>query len=905
MWHSLPIEKILEEFKTDAQNGLFDVEVKKRLKDFGPNQLPEEKPISKIRLLIGQLKSPLIYILVIAGIVTLILKEYADSIIIFGVVFLNAIIGYFQESKAGQTIQALKKMIRVKAIVFRQGEEREIFQEELVPGDIILLRPGDKVPADGRLIDAWNLKLNEAVLTGEWLPSEKNTEILPKDTPLADRDNMVYMGTVVEYGRGKAVVTATGIKTEIGKIAQTLKGTKAEKTPYQKKVVHFSKVLGAIIVFLCLGILIGGLATGKEFFEIFLTAIAVAVAAIPEGLPVAVTLVFTFGMREIFKKKGLVRKLIAAETLGSTTVICTDKTGTLTEAKMQVAGIYTGTKELLSNGKRFEEKIDKDSQASHILALKIAALCNDAFIENLDEPMEKWIARGRPTERVLLLAALQAGIVRSELEAKEPKIDELPFDPTYKYSATLHRLSNEEDVIYVMGAPEIILSTSKFLEIDGKQEIISEERMKKLQEKYEGLTSRGFRVVSVGYKKILRGSLLEKIKKVFLEKSVKKEEKQKLYGEDLKEMVFVGFAALHDPVREKAKEAVNLCRQAGIRPIIVTGDHKLTAMAVAKELGFNVKDKNILEGKELEKMSDEEFKKIFKDIQIYARVEPQQKSKIVQVWQEAGEVVAMTGDGVNDAPALKKANIGVALGSGTDVAKEASDLTLLTDDFEIIVVAVEEGRRIVDNVRKIITYLLVGGFTEVMLIGMAVICRLPLPVLPGQILWKNIIESTPPSLALTFEPKEKDIMERAPEPAKLPLLTKEMNALIFIVGFLTNLILFGLFLWFWHQGYPLERIRSIMFAGLTIDSFFFIFSCRNLRKNIWQYNPFSNFYVTFSVIVGMALLLVAIYLPVFQKLLKTVPFGLFEWSILLIFGLLNLILIELTKFIFIKRKMLN
>ncbi|PIS35371.1 MAG: ATPase, partial [Parcubacteria group bacterium CG08_land_8_20_14_0_20_38_56] len=353
MWHSLPIEKILEEFKTDAQNGLFDVEVKKRLKDFGPNQLPEEKPISKIRLLIGQLKSPLIYILVIAGIVTLILKEYADSIIIFGVVFLNAIIGYFQESKAGQTIQALRKMIRVKAIVFRQGEEREIFQEELVPGDIILLRPGDKVPADGRLIDAWNLKLNEAVLTGEWLPSEKNTEILPKDTPLADRDNMVYMGTVVEYGRGKAVVTATGIKTEIGKIAQTLKGTKAEKTPYQKKVVHFSKVLGAIIVFLCLGILIGGLATGKEFFEIFLTAIAVAVAAIPEGLPVAVTLVFTFGMREIFKKKGLVRKLIAAETLGSTTVICTDKTGTLTEAKMQVAGIYTGTKELLSNGKRF------------------------------------------------------------------------------------------------------------------------------------------------------------------------------------------------------------------------------------------------------------------------------------------------------------------------------------------------------------------------------------------------------------------------------------------------------------------------------------------------------------------------------------------------------------------------
>jgi Ca2+-transporting ATPase len=479
--------------------------------------------------------------------------------------------------------------------------------------------------------------------------------------------------------------------------------------------------------------------------------------------------------------------LIAAETLGSSSVICADKTGTLTEGKMEIAQVSTRPE-------------------LHELALKIAAFCSEAFIENLDHPMEKWIVRGRPTDRALLFGAIQAGVNIKELQEREPKIDEIPFDSLHKYSASLHQLESDKKVIYLMGAPETILKKSSV-----------PKNIKEFQTRSDDLALKGYRVVALAYKEI-RGH------------------KEKISHEDLKEMNFIGFIALHDPLRKRAKKAIEICRKAGMRPIIVTGDHKLTALAIAKKVGFEVSENNILEGEHLEKLSDEEFKKIFKDIQIYARVSPEQKLRIIDVWQQEGEVVAMTGDGVNDAPALKKANIGVALGSGTEVAKEAADLVLLTDDFEIILVAVEEGRRIIDNIRKIITYLLTGGFTELMLIGAAIIAHLPLPVLPSQILWKNLIESTPPSIALTFEPKEKGIMLRKPEAAHLPILTTKMKVFIFIVGILTNLLLFAIFWWFLrHSDYgqaKIALIRSVMFAGLAIDSFFFIFSFRNLRLNI-------------------------------------------------------------------------
>ena len=518
----------------------------------------------------------------IAGGFTLFLKDFTDSIVLFGIIFLNVAIGFFQEKKTSKILAELKKIIKEKAHVIRDGNEKEIDASELVPGDIFVIEAGNRVPADGRLIASYSLKINEAALTGEWLAKETLTDKLPENTSLADRGNMVYLGTIIEEGKGIAIATATASRTEIGKIAQLVKGTKEEKTPYQIKISRFSRLIAAIILLLAALIFIGGIITGKDFLEMFTVSVAMAVAAIPEGLPVAVTLVFTFGMREVLRRKGLVRNLLAAETLGSTSIICTDKTGTLTEAKMQVAGIFTGTKELLSDGGIYAEKLNHNGLESHITALKIATLCSDAYIENPEDEIHRWVMRGRPIDKALLLAGMQAGLSKKELEKIYPRHDELPFDPSYKYSAGLHHLNDNEDVIYIIGAPEKILAMSRFIELDGRQEIFDDKKSDELNHKLENLTEKALRVVAVGYKKIKKGILLHQLKLVRdgqpdIQQKEIKNHKQKIYEEHLADLVFVGFIALKDPLRKDAKEAIRLCRQAGMRPIIVTGDHKLTA----------------------------------------------------------------------------------------------------------------------------------------------------------------------------------------------------------------------------------------------------------------------------------------------------------------------------------------
>lgn len=695
---------------------------------------------------------------------------------------------------------------------------------------------------------------------------------------------MVYMGTVVEEGKAKAITTAVGLSTEIGKIAQIVRETKEEKTPLQKKLSAFAQLMTLIIGIICVFIFAEGVLVGKEPLLMFETAVAVAVAAIPEGLPVAMTVILALGMQRILKRKGLVRKLLAAEALGSTSIIATDKTGTLTEAKMQVAGVYTGAKELLFDGQDYSDKIEKDSRASNILALKIAVLCSEAFIENPEDALGKWVFRGRPTDKALLLAGAQAGLNKKELEKEEPKTKELPFDPVVKYSASLHELNKKENILYVLGAPEVILAASKKIQSDGEVKILSEEEINGLNYKFEELASKGQRILATAYKKISQPA----------------DGNQELTIDDL---IFVGLISLHDPLRRGVKEAIKICREAGMRPIIITGDHKLTAKAIAEELDLPVRDRNIIEGKDLEKISDGDFQKRLNDIMIYARVEPRQKLRIVQAWQNKGEVIAMTGDGINDTPALKKADIGVALGSGTDVAKEAADLILLTDDFSIIVAAIEEGRAIIDNVRKVITYLLSDSFTEIILIGTSLILGWPLPILAVQILWVNLIEDGPLGISLSFEPKEKDVMQQKSQGLKIPLLTTEMKALIFIIGIITDFLLLGLFFWLIsYSNYEIPHIQSIMFAGLTIGSIFYIFSCKSLRKNIWQINLFSNKFLIISWFFSVLALLAALYIPVFQILLKTVPLNIFDWVLILGLGLLNLILIEVTKWYFIVRK---
>ncbi len=879
MWHSFDIQEVLKKLNSDSEKGLSEKEVFQRQEKFGRNLLPEEKPLSKLRIFLEQLKSPLIYILIIAGIVTLFLGEYTDSIVIFGAVLLNTIVGFFQENKASQALRELKKVLKIKTVVFREEKEKEIFQEELVPGDIFILKAGDKVPADGKIIESYNLKINEAPLTGEWLAATKNIDILPENTPMADRDNMVYMGTTVEDGVGRTVVTEIGAKTEIGKVATLIKETKEEKTPYQKKLARFSKVVGFVITIICLIIFIEGLLTGGEFIEMFTVAIAIAVSAIPEGLPVAMTVILALAMQKILKRKGLVRRLASAETLGSTSIICTDKTLTLTEGKMKVFKIVTSD---------MTEKSQK-------LAIIIATLCNEAFIENpeepFEEPFEKWRIKGRPTDRALLLASLEMGISKPELEKKMPIMSQLPFNPINKYIATFHQLDKNHQILYLCGAPEKLLNLSSKLEINGEQKQLNEKKLKELKEELNELTSKGLRVVAVGYKKITNSK------------------SQNYNLEELcTDLTFVGFITLKDPLRKETKEAIRICKEAGMKPIIVTGDHKLTAKAVAEELGFKVKEGNIIEGRDLDKMSDEEFSKKIKNIQVFARVEPAHKMRIIQTWQERGEVVAMTGDGINDAPALKKADIGVALGSGTEVAKEVSDLVLLNDNFSIIVAAIEEGRAIIDNIRKVITYLLSDSFTEVILIGGSMtICWLTkqawiLPISAVQILWVNLIADGLPSIALAFEPKEKDLMKQKPQPRSAPLLTREMKVIIFVIGLVTDLILLGIFFWLLNNNYEVSHIRTIIFTALGIDSLFYVFSCKSLRKNIWHINFFSNKLLVLACLVGIIVLFMATYLPVFQNLLKTVPLGPFDWLILIGLGVIEIILIEIAKHYFIVRK---
>jgi Ca2+-transporting ATPase len=852
LWHNLALDEVLGIFNTDLKKGLSEKEVFIIKEKIGKNELPAERIVPAWKLLLLQLNNPLIYILLISGIITLVLNEIADAIVIFGAVILNTFVGYYQEKKASRALQELKAVVRYDAKVLRDGIVQIIDSSELVPGDIILLNPGEKVLADARIIESHNLKTNEMTLTGEWLPANKKNDVISRETPLADRDNMVYMGTTVEDGKGKAIVVEIGGSTEIGRIATMVKRTKEEKTPLQKKLAGFSRVIAVLVVIIAAFIFVEGVITGNSFIDMFTMSIAVAVSAVPEGLPVVLTVILALGMQRILKKKGLVRRLLAAETLGSTSVIACDKTCTLTEGKMKVSEI------LPINGR----------QATLKRMLKTMALCSEAIVQNPKDPREKWILFGRPTDKALLQEALDRG-----MEEKEKKEDEITFNATRKYAASLQKAGKKYN-LYVMGAPEKLIRFSA----------LGEKETKDINKKLEELAEKGRRIVAMASKSITR-NLPEDFK---LESEIK----------DLK---FDGLVAMEDPLRPDAKETVEKAFKAGMRVIIVTGDHRLTAKNIAGELGILAEKENILDGEELDLMSDKDLDKRLKEIKIYARVEPKHKMRIVQAWQRIGEVVAMTGDGINDAPALKRADIGVAIGSGTEVAKETSDLILLDDSFSIILAAVEEGRSIIDNIRKVITYLLSDSFTEVILITGALIAGFPLPILPAQILWINLVEDGLPDIALAMEPKEKDLMDQKPKRHDVPLLTGEMKSIIFIVGILTDLILLALFFWLYKSGYNIDHLRTMVFAALGSTSLLYAFSFKSLRKSLWQMNPFSNKFLAGAVGVGALMLFLAIYLQPLQILLGTVALTSQEWLIVIGSGVLDILLIEAVKWYFIIR----
>jgi len=617
------------------------------------------------------------------------------------------------------------------------------------------------------------------------------------------------------------------------------------------------------------------------------------------------------GMQRILKRKGLVRKLAAAETLGSTSIVATDKTLTLTTGVMEVSQTLTLSSRVSGQKKtEWRDVFRHNFNQDQVLLMKILTLTNEAFAENPEDSYPLWIVRGRPTDKALFIAGAEVGLRKQELEKVYYKIDEITFNSQNKFAAVLLAadplfnkkeskfpknikvslirdplVKEAEQVLFVIGAPEKILEFSSYAQEKGKARKLNQDDLSKLNRELENLTAHGLRVMAAAFKKVSSSK-----------------SKQVSIKDEIKDLTFVGFIGLKDPLREEAKEAIKTCQQAGLRPIMVTGDHLLTAISIGRELGLKTGPRNTIEGKDLDKMTEEEFQEKFKDIEIYARVEPRHKLKIISAWQEKGEVVAMTGDGINDAPALKKADIGVSLGSGTDVAKEISDLVLLTDNFNILVAAVEEGRAIVDNIRKVITYLFSSSFTETILIGMSLVLGWPLPVTASQILWINLITDGLPDVALAFEPKEKDILKRKPESRNVHLLTKEMKVIIFVIGILTDFVLLGILWWLLKGDNNLQHIRTIIFTALGINSLFYVFSCKSLRKNIWQINPFSNLFLVLAWLLGCLALVGAIYLPLLQKLLKTVPLSGQDWLIIIALGLVNLIMIEGAKYYFIIKK---
>ncbi|PLX27980.1 ATPase [Candidatus Parcubacteria bacterium] len=883
-FHSQNLKEIFKELET-SEKGIDYEEAKKRIKKYGENKLSEQKPIGMLTIFISQFKNTLIYILLFTGGLSLIIGAGKEAIVIFTAVIINVLLGFFQENKANQALQKLKKMSDHKAIVFREGKEHEILTKDLVPGDIIALKAGNKVPCDARLIITNELQINESALTGESIPSKKNIEVLPAGAPLGDRSNMVFAGTLIIHGSGTAVVTTTGEKTEIGKIASLVREAKEEKTPLQKRLEDFSRSLGAIFVVICTLIVLAGLIQGRGLFDMIETGVAVGVASIPEGLTVAITFILALGMQRILKKKALTRKLIAAETLGSVTVICTDKTGTLTKGEMKVNHIVIGEKEFeISNpGSRQDNKEAKIVS----LALQVGMMCNDANIENPDNALSDWKFIGSSTETALLSAAIQSGLKKDELLKNERLVAKLPFDSEKKYMLSLHQNKDDDFILYQKGAPEKLFERSVNFYHQGVVTTLNDEHKHKLTKTYEKMTSQGLRVIGVALKNIKKDHIIYT------------ENKEINWHEINNEITFIGFIAIKDPLREEAKETIRVAKEAGIRPILITGDHKLTAKAIASEVGMDVNDENILTGNDLEIISDEELKKKLKKINLYARVSPHHKLRVVRALQDHGEIVAMTGDGINDSPALKAADIGISLGTGTDIAKETSDLVLLDDNFKTILAAIKQGRTIFRNIRKVITYLISDSFSEIILIVGSIIFRTPLAILPVQILWINIINDGFSHFSLAFEGSDKSIMKQKPIKNNEALLNNEMKWMIFGVGIFRDVLIFAFFyiLYYNWKGDPelLPILQTIIFATLGVKSLMAIFSFRHFHTPIWRCNPFSNPLLILSVAMSFTLLYLAVEWAPLQKLMSTVDLSLKEWSIPFLFGLIGVALTELVK----------
>lgn len=904
IWHALRIEEIFKKLETSVR-GLTAAKAEKRLSEYGPNELEEEKRITKLALLIHQLKNPLLVVLFAAALISFLVGKFIDTIVVGVVIAFNTSIGFFQEYKAEAALQALKSMAAPEADVIRDCPEKgtclemRVKAREIVPGDIILLDSGDKVPADARIFEAINLEIDESMLTGESTPVRKTAEPLNKDLPVADRKNIAFAGTIVTQGRGKAVVVATGMKTEIGKIAKLIKETEKAETPIQKRTADLSKKLGLFALIAGSLILTVSLLRGFEFYQTFLFALAAIVSAIPEGLPAVMTITLAVGVNRMAKRNAIIRKLQAVDTLGSATVICTDKTGTLTTNQLTVQKIFMNNKMVKVTGVGFAPEgqfeidgvsIDPKKDKSINLLLEIATLCNDARLrQHKTKDGYRWEIYGDPTEGALVVAAAKAGFQKEELEAKFPRVDEIPFDAKERFMVTFHKTPEENLKVYVKGAPETILEMCSDILENGQIKKLTPQKRERLLKVSTEMAGEALRVLAMAYQTIEIDNL-DAFKENFKQKHVK--------------LVFVGITGMIDPPRPEAKKAVQLCKRAGIKVVMATGDHKLTAEAIAKEIGILESGSKVLTGAELDNMSDDELDFLIEETSVFARVSPTHKYRIVESLRRKGHIVAMTGDGVNDAPALKAAEIGVAMGiTGTDVTKETADMVLTDDNFASIVNAVEEGRVVFENIRKVVKYLIATNTGEILTILTALIflSGVPLIFTPVQILWVNLVTDGLLDVTLAMEPKEEDVMNHPPRKPNEKIINKEIMMNTLYVGIFMMIGTLTVFTKEWNNG-DIVRAQTLGFTTMAMFQVFNALNCRSRTKSIFKLGFFTNKYLFGAIAASVSLQVLATVLPPLKLALGTTPLSLWDWLTIILISSSVFFADELRKLVRIKLK---
>ncbi|WP_217521653.1 cation-translocating P-type ATPase [Vibrio metschnikovii] len=890
-WHSQSEQDIVQQLNTNTDNGLSSQEIQIRLERDGRNVITGQAMMPAWKRLLLQFHNPLIYILLVATLVTTILGEYVDAGVILLVVLINALIGFMQESKAEQAINSLKKMLSSNTTVIRDGKKQSVVTTDLVCGDIVVLASGDKVPADIRLYQCRDLQIDESTLTGESVPVEKQLGELEPDTVLGDRQNMAFAGTLVTYGTAQGIIVATGDNTQTGQIASMIAGATQLETPLTRKIHAFSQLLLWVILVLAGVTFFIGLGYGLPAADTFMAAVALAVAAIPEGLPAVVTITLAIGVRRMAKRNAIIRKLSAVETLGSTNVICSDKTGTLTENQMTVQKLYAGGSALEVTGSGYAphgevSDIWKENTAFQHL-LRAGLLNNDS---RLLEKEDRWLVEGDPTEGALIACGLKAGLDNASCQQTYRRLDTIPFESDRQYMATLHRFDDQHNLIYLKGSVEQISRRCRQqLMSDGSVVTLDHD---KLDEQVTQWASQGLRVLAFALQWVdHHEQTLQRFNQ----------------HEGEANLIFLGLQAMIDPPRAEAIEAIKTCQKAGVQVKMITGDHALTAKAIASQIGIASDTHSdfgaVLTGQQLSALDDEQLMRACREVSVFARVAPEQKLQLVNALQSHQLVVAMTGDGVNDAPALKQADIGIAMGiSGTEVAKEASDMVLTDDNFSSIEAAVEEGRNVFDNLIKFITWILPTNLGQGLVIMVAIVFGLTLPILPVQALWLNMTTAVFLGLMLAFEPKEEGIMQRQPRELKQPILSREIVGRIISVSSLLLLGAFGLFQWSVAQGASLEESRSIAVTLFVVVQSFFLLNCRRLNGSIftmsWQTNP----WIVVGIVSMICAQLAFLYLPFMNLLFQSAPISASYWAVMVAYGIAVMILIELEKMLWRRMK---